>query len=200
MGGWVRGRGCGERRSSASYKHLGESICTGASDVAFRRMKRHVVDRFLELLSVSCELLDAGFTLQVPQTDGAVVTCGEDDELKGYKLSYSSTEALQVNTAGRLTRATSRAWLQCTYCLTWDKVHSGPQLSWWLHPGGQPWSESASHCCCQRIWCVGPPVQWWWSEVWGGWGPYWSDRERLCKNRQWTLLHPSVLPQATTRC
>lgn len=37
-------------------------------------MERHIVDRFLKLLSVSRELLDAGFTLHVPQTDRAVVT------------------------------------------------------------------------------------------------------------------------------
>lgn len=81
-GRWVRERGCGERRSSASYKHLGESICSGTGNVAFWRMERHVVDRFLRLLSVGREFLDAGFTLQVPQTDRAVVTCGEHDELQ----------------------------------------------------------------------------------------------------------------------
>lgn len=40
------------------------------------------MDRLLRLLSVSRELLDAGFTLQVPQTDRAVMTCREDDELQ----------------------------------------------------------------------------------------------------------------------
>lgn len=45
-------------------------------------MKRHIVDRLLKLLSVSRELLDAGFTVQVPQTDGAVMTCRGGDELQ----------------------------------------------------------------------------------------------------------------------
>lgn len=63
-----------ERRSSASYKHFGESICPGAGNVAFRWMKRYIVDGLLKLLPVSCELLDAGFTLQVPQANRAVMT------------------------------------------------------------------------------------------------------------------------------
>lgn len=80
VGDWVRERGCGGGGTccSVSYEHLGESVRPGTGDVAFRRMERHVVDRFLEFLSVSRELLDAGFTLQVPQTDGAVVTWGQN--------------------------------------------------------------------------------------------------------------------------
>lgn len=76
MGVRVSGQGCGRTRSSASYEHLSESVCPGAGDVAFRGVERHVVDGLLKLLPVSRELLDAGFTLQVPETDGAVVTCG----------------------------------------------------------------------------------------------------------------------------
>lgn len=80
----VRGGGAGVREgrrtgSSTSYKHLSESVGPGAGDVALRRVERHVVDGFLELLPVSRELLDAGFTLQVPQADGAVVTCSEEE-------------------------------------------------------------------------------------------------------------------------
>lgn len=44
------------------------------------------MDRLLELLSVSCELLDARFTLQVPQTDGAVMTCKGENVLKTDKV------------------------------------------------------------------------------------------------------------------
>ena len=43
------------------------------------------MDRLLELLSVGRELLDAGFALQVPQTDRAVVTCGGQDELEAVQ-------------------------------------------------------------------------------------------------------------------
>lgn len=67
----LRGQG---GRSSTSYEHFGESVRPGARDVAFRRVEGHVVDGLLELLPVSRELLDAGFTLQVPQADGRVVT------------------------------------------------------------------------------------------------------------------------------
>lgn len=35
------------------------------------------MDGLFKLLPVSRELLDAGFTLHVPQTNGGVVTCGE---------------------------------------------------------------------------------------------------------------------------
>lgn len=73
--GGAAGRGC----SSASYEHFGESVCPGAGDVAFRRVERHVVDGLLELLPVGGELLDAGFTLQVPQADGGVVAWREEE-------------------------------------------------------------------------------------------------------------------------
>lgn len=79
MGGGVTERGCRERRGSRSYEHFGERVGPGAGDVAFGRVERHIVDRLLELLSVSRELLDAGFALQVPQADGAVVACREED-------------------------------------------------------------------------------------------------------------------------
>lgn len=39
------------------------------------------MDRLLKLLSVGGELLDAGFTLHVPQTNGAVVACRGDSGL-----------------------------------------------------------------------------------------------------------------------
>lgn len=42
------------------------------------------MDRLLELLPVGRELLDAGFTLQVPQTDGAVMTAGH--EIKSIRV------------------------------------------------------------------------------------------------------------------
>lgn len=35
------------------------------------------MDGLLKLLPVSRELLDAGFTLQVPEADGGVMTCRE---------------------------------------------------------------------------------------------------------------------------
>lgn len=75
VGGRARGRGCREMcRSSASYEDLGEGIRTGAGDVAFGRVEGHVVDGLVKLLPVGSELLDARFTLQVPQTNGAVMT------------------------------------------------------------------------------------------------------------------------------
>lgn len=57
-----------------SYEDLGERVGPGAADVALGGVERHVVDRLLKLLAVGGELLDARFTLHVPQTDGAVVT------------------------------------------------------------------------------------------------------------------------------
>lgn len=91
----TEGGGAGVREgqrtgSSTSYKHLSESVSPGAGDVALRRVKRHIVDRFLELLPVSRELLDAGFTLQVPQADGAVVTCSEEERIYFLCLFFST--------------------------------------------------------------------------------------------------------------
>lgn len=43
------------------------------------------MDRLLELLPVSRELLDTGFTLQVPQANRAVVTCRELEGTEGVK-------------------------------------------------------------------------------------------------------------------
>lgn len=43
------------------------------------------MDRLLELLPVSRELLDTGFTLQVPQTNRAVMTCRELEGTEGVK-------------------------------------------------------------------------------------------------------------------
>ena len=60
--------------SFRSYKDLSERVGPGAADVAFGGMERHIVDGLLELLAVCGELLDAGLTLHVPQTDRAVVT------------------------------------------------------------------------------------------------------------------------------
>lgn len=64
------------------------------------------MDRLLKLLPVSRELLDAGFTLQVPQADGAVMTCGGDDELQVpfvTELVISFTHLLQKNNIATLT-------------------------------------------------------------------------------------------------
>lgn len=63
-----------ESEAVRSYEHLRQRVRSRAGDVAFSRMKRHVVNRLLELLPVSRELLDTRLTLQVPQTDRAVVT------------------------------------------------------------------------------------------------------------------------------
>lgn len=77
---WGCGRGRAHAKTGpASYEDFGESVRPGASDVAFGRVERHVVDRLLELLPVGRELLDAGFALQVPKADGAVVTCGGEE-------------------------------------------------------------------------------------------------------------------------
>ncbi|MEQ2301194.1 hypothetical protein AMECASPLE_033398 [Ameca splendens] len=57
-----------------SYKDLGECVSSGAADVAFSWVECHIVDGLVKLLSVGGELLDAGLTLHVPQTDGAVMT------------------------------------------------------------------------------------------------------------------------------
>lgn len=60
-------------RFPGSYKDLGEGVGPGAGDVALGRVERHVMDGLVKLLAVGCELLDARLTLQVPQSDGAVV-------------------------------------------------------------------------------------------------------------------------------
>ena len=73
---WAGLRGALQLGSDAtsSYEHLGQGVGPGAGYVAFGGVERHVVDGLLELLPVRRELLDAGLALQVPQTDGAVVT------------------------------------------------------------------------------------------------------------------------------
>lgn len=54
------------------------------------------MDGLLKLLPVSRELLDAGFTLQVPQADGGVVTCGER---QGSLIQQRSAGATMVTLA-----------------------------------------------------------------------------------------------------
>lgn len=43
------------------------------------------MDGLLKLLPVSREFLDAGFTLQVPQADGGVMTCRERQESHSFE-------------------------------------------------------------------------------------------------------------------
>lgn len=61
-------------RGQRSYEDFGEGVGSGAADVALSGVERHIVDRLVKLLPVSCELLNARLTLHVPKTDGAVVT------------------------------------------------------------------------------------------------------------------------------
>lgn len=61
-------------RPIRSYENLGERVGSAAANVALGGVERHVVDGLLTLLAVSRELLHACLALQVPQTDGAVVT------------------------------------------------------------------------------------------------------------------------------
>lgn len=48
------------------------------------------MDGLLELLPVRCELLDARFTLQVPQADGRVVTCREQQLSPSFEAQRGS--------------------------------------------------------------------------------------------------------------
>lgn len=76
---------CGLQSDLGSYENLGEGVGAGAADVALGGVERHVVDRLLELLAVGGELLDARFTLHVPQADGAVVTCTDRNSPSGSR-------------------------------------------------------------------------------------------------------------------
>lgn len=52
----------------------GEGVGAGRGNVRLGGVEGHVVDGLLALLTVSRDFLDAGLTVQVPQTQGAVVT------------------------------------------------------------------------------------------------------------------------------
>lgn len=52
----------------------GEGVSSGGGDVGLGGVEGHVVDGLLALLTVSRDLLNACFTVEVPQTQGAVVT------------------------------------------------------------------------------------------------------------------------------
>lgn len=72
------------------------------------------MDGLLKLLPVSRELLDAGFTLQVPQADGGVVTCRETT---GVINSAAMSEALRVQSASVIWRRFD-GHFSATYCPT----------------------------------------------------------------------------------
>lgn len=74
----VRLSPCGSSASPSSCPGLdvdpGEGVGSGGSNVGLRGVESHIVDGFLALLAVSCDLLNARFTVEVPQTQRAVVT------------------------------------------------------------------------------------------------------------------------------
>lgn len=75
-------------RVSLTYSGLhvdpGESVGSSRGDEGLGRVEGHVVNGLFALLTVSRDLLDAGFTVQVPQTQGAVVTWGGGGEVPGF--------------------------------------------------------------------------------------------------------------------
>lgn len=54
----------------------GEGVGAGGGDEGLGRVEGHVVDGLFALLPVSGDFLNARFTVQVPETQGAVVTWG----------------------------------------------------------------------------------------------------------------------------
>ena len=52
----------------------GEGVGAGGGDEGLGGMEGHVIDGLLALLPVSCDLLNARFTVEVPKTQRAVVT------------------------------------------------------------------------------------------------------------------------------
>lgn len=74
--------------SSAGGLHIdpGEGICTCGGNVGLGGVEGHVVNGLLTFLPVSRDLLYARLTIQVPQTQRTVVTCGRG----GVKSSSSS--------------------------------------------------------------------------------------------------------------
>ena len=49
-----------------SHEHFGKRIGAGACNVGLRRMESNAVDRFIELLAMARDLLDASFVIQMP--------------------------------------------------------------------------------------------------------------------------------------
>lgn len=56
----------------------GEGVGSGGGDVGLGGVEGYVVDGLLALLTVSSDLLNTRLTVQVPQTQGAVVTWGAE--------------------------------------------------------------------------------------------------------------------------
>lgn len=52
----------------------GEGVGAGRGDEGLGRVEGHIVDGLFALLPVSGDFLNARFTVQVPETQGAVVT------------------------------------------------------------------------------------------------------------------------------
>lgn len=75
----------------ASNKDLGKRVGTSTAHVALGGVKRHVVDGLAELPAVGGEFLDACSALHVPQTDGTVVTCRHNIEVKGHPVRSKVT-------------------------------------------------------------------------------------------------------------
>ena len=58
-----------------SDEHFGQGIRSCAGDVRSRRVESHVENTLVEFLPVGCDLLNARFAVQVPQSDTAIMTC-----------------------------------------------------------------------------------------------------------------------------
>lgn len=61
----------------------GEGIGARGGDEGLGRVEGHVIDGLLTLLPVSGDLLNARFTVKVPEPQGAVVTWGRQARIKG---------------------------------------------------------------------------------------------------------------------
>lgn len=58
------------------HKHFGQGVSPGTCYVCLRRVEGNVIDGLVRLLAVGSDLLHTGLTVQVPQTDRAVVAYG----------------------------------------------------------------------------------------------------------------------------
>lgn len=57
----------------ASYENFGQSICPCTGDEWFRRVEGNIMNRFIEFLAMGGDLLDAGFAIQIPQSNRTVM-------------------------------------------------------------------------------------------------------------------------------
>ena len=81
----------GATGAAASYKHLGECVGAGAGDEWLRWVEGDRVDRLVKLLAVRRDLLHTRLVVDVPQPDGAVVTCGQTGAV--YSTPYTHRRA-----------------------------------------------------------------------------------------------------------